>query len=212
MPGFDDALNAGALPVVAILRGVQPEEAVAVAGALIEEGISLIEVPLNSPRPLESIARMIDTLGERAVIGAGTVLDLAQVADLARIGARLVVSPNCNAAVIAAAVEAGMACLPGVMTPTEAFAALAAGARRLKLFPAASLPQSHVRALRDVLPAGSGLWAVGGVDAANLRQWLAAGFEGVGLGGALYRPGMTAAEVGARARAVVAALHEGDDA
>ena len=206
MPGLDETLESGAPPICAILRGVRPDEAVAIGTALVEAGVKVLEVPLNSPEPLLSVARLVEALGERATIGAGTVLDVEAVAELARIGARLVVSPNCDPAVIRAGVAAGMAVLPGVMTPSEAFAALAAGATRIKLFPASSVPPSHCRALRDVLPGGTGLWAVGGIDAANLADWLAAGCEGVGLGGSLYRPGDSPALVGERARQVVAAL------
>lgn len=207
MPSVDEAVSSGAAPVVAILRGIRPDEAVAIGMALVEVGVKIIEVPLNSPEPFESITRLVDALGERAVIGAGTVLRPGEVDRLARIGARLVVSPNCNAEVIAASVAAGMTSLPGVMTPSEAFAALEAGTTRLKLFPAASLPLGHGKALREVLPAGTGIWAVGGIDAGNLRGWLDAGCEGVGLGGSLYRAGMGADEVAANARSVMTALH-----
>lgn len=206
MPSLDESIASGAAPLVAILRGVQPDEAVAVGTALVSAGISLIEVPLNSPQPFESIARLVEALGSRATIGAGTVLDCAEVAELARIGAQLVVSPNCDPAVIAASLAAGITPLPGVMTPSEAFAAIKAGATRLKLFPAGSMSPAHCRALLEVLPAGTGVWAVGGIDAGNLGSWFDAGCEGIGLGGSLYRPGDTPSEVGTKAEKITAAL------
>jgi 2-dehydro-3-deoxyphosphogalactonate aldolase len=208
MPSLDESIASGALPVVAILRGVQPDEAIAVGTALVNAGVTLIEVPLNSPRPFESIARLVDALGSQATIGAGTVLDIAEVAELTRIGARLVVSPNCDPVVIAASLAAGIAPLPGVMTPSEAFAAIKAGAKRLKLFPAGSASPAHCRALREVLPSDVGIWAVGGIDADNLGSWFNAGCEGIGLGGSLYRPGETPGEVGMKASRIIAALKE----
>lgn len=206
MPSLDESIASGALPVVAILRGVQPDEAIAVGTALVSAGITLIEVPLNSPRPFESIARLVEALGSRATIGAGTVLDTAEVAELARIGAKLVVSPNCEAAIIAASIAAGMSPLPGVMTPNEAFTAIKAGAMRLKLFPAGSVSPAHCRALREVLPSDVGVWAVGGIDAGNLGSWFDADCEGIGLGGSLYRPGDTPDEVRTKAEKIIAAL------
>jgi 2-dehydro-3-deoxyphosphogalactonate aldolase len=206
MPSLDESIAAGASPVVAILRGVRPEEAVAVGAALVSAGVSLIEVPLNSPQPFDSIARLVDALGSRATIGAGTVLDCAEVAELARIGAHLVVSPNCDPAVIAASLAAGITPLPGVMTPSEAFGAVKAGANRVKLFPAGSMSPAHCRALLEVLPAGTGIWAVGGIDSGNLGSWFDAGCEGIGLGGSLYRPGYTPDEVRTKAETITAAL------
>lgn len=206
MPSLDESIANAAAPVVAILRGVQPDEAVAVGTALVSAGITLIEVPLNSPQPFYSIARLVEALGSRATIGAGTVLDTEQVAELARIGARLVVSPNCEPAVIAASLATGMTPLPGVMTPSEAFAAIKAGATRLKLFPAGSMSPLHCRALREVLPSDVGVWAVGGIDAGNLGSWFDAGCEGIGLGGSLYRPGDTPDEVRTKAKKIIAAL------
>ena len=206
MPSLDESIAAGASPVVAILRGVKPEEAVSIGTALVSAGVSLIEVPLNSPQPFDSIARLVNALGSRATIGAGTVLDCAEVAELARIGAQLVVSPNCDPAIIAATLAAGMSPLPGVMTPSEAFAAIKVGATRLKLFPAGSISPSHCRALREVLPSDVGVWAVGGIDARNLGSWFEAGCEGIGLGGSLYRPGDTPDEVRTKAEKIIAAL------
>jgi 2-dehydro-3-deoxyphosphogalactonate aldolase len=191
--------------IVAILRGIRPDEAVPVAGALIEAGIGMIEVPLNSPDPFDSIARMVGRFGGRATVGAGTVLRVEDVARLAEIGARLVVSPDCNREVIAATKEAGMLSFPGIMTPTEAFAALRAGADGLKLFPGSLIGTEGLKAMRAVLPPGTQVYAVGGASAANLVQWRAAGADGFGIGSALYAPGIDADAVGARARDLVAA-------
>lgn len=206
MPTTDSLLAEGAPPIVAILRGLQPHEAVEVGEALVEAGVRLIEVPLNSPDPFTSIAAMQAALGTRALIGAGTVLDIPSVEALAATGARLMVTPNVSPAVIARGCELGLEVMPGFMTPTEAFAAIAAGARRLKLFPASVSGEGLVKAIREVLPAGTGVWAVGGVGAHNAAQWLAAGAEGVALGSSLYKPGDSAAVVAERAKAVVAAL------
>jgi 2-dehydro-3-deoxyphosphogalactonate aldolase len=198
-------IEAGAPPVVAILRGVWPEQVGAIGRALLEGGIHVMEVPLNSPRPLESIERLCGELGAQALIGAGTVLSAAQVDDAAAAGARLIVSPHTDPAVIGRAVALGLQCLPGFMSPSEAFAALAAGARHLKLFPAARLGPSYLRALREVLPRTCGVWAVGGTGAHDLAAWLEAGAAGIGVGGSLYRAGDEASVVHDRARALQAA-------
>lgn len=203
---LDALLADGAPPLVAILRGISPGDAVAVGSALVDAGVRIIEVPLNSPQPFESITSMQRAFGHRALIGAGTVTDLAGVDALAETGARLMVSPDTNPAVIGRAIAHGLEVMPGFLTPSEAFAALAAGARRLKLFPAGVQGASFLKALREVLPRECGVWAVGGVSAANAREWLDAGAEGVAVGGSLYRPGASAAEVGQRARALVDAL------
>lgn len=191
--------------IIAILRGLRPEQAEAVAGALIAAGIDRIEVPLNSPEPLDSIARISRRFGAQALIGAGTVLDPAQVEAVRLAGGRLIVSPDCNPAVIAATKAAGMVSFPGVMTPTECFAALRAGADGLKLFPGALIGPKGLQAIRAVLPPGTQVFAVGGAGPENMAEWRAAGADGFGIGTALYRPGDGAAEVAGRARTLVAA-------
>lgn len=192
-----------ALPLIAILRGITPLEAPAIATALLDAGISQIEVPLNSPDPLESIAALARGFGDRALIGAGTVLTLQDVADVADAGGALIVSPNCNVDVIAATKARGMQSWPGVFTPTEAFAALDAGADGLKLFPGSMAGPSGLAAMRAILPKGTKVFAVGGAGPENFGDWIAASADGFGLGSALYKPGLTAAEVGARARTIV---------
>ena len=194
------------VPLVAILRGIQPPEALPVGQALVATGWTLIEVPLNSPDPFASIAALQAEFGGTALIGAGTVLDLAGVEQLAATGARLMVTPNTNPAVIARGVELGLEPMPGFVTPTEAFAAIMAGVRRIKLFPATVQGPSYLKALREVLPKSCGVWAVGGIGTDNAAEWIAAGAEGVAAGGSIYKPGMTAAEVGERARELVVAL------
>lgn len=186
--------------IIAILRGIAPSEALAVAGALLDAGIDRIEVPLNSPQPFDSIKSMVDAFGTRATIGAGTVLDPADVNRLAGIGARMVVSPDCNQRVIAATKAAGMLSYPGVMTPTEAFLALRTGADGIKLFPASLVGPEGLKAIGAVLPSGTRTYAVGGVGPANFAEWFAAGVTGFGIGSSLYKPGRSAAEVGALAQ------------
>ncbi len=193
-----------ALPLVAILRGLQPAEALAVGHALAGVGWRLIEVPLNSPQPLKSIEMLAAAL-PGALVGAGTVLTAQQVRDVHAAGGQLIVSPNCDAEVVRAAVQLGMVCLPGVATATEAFAALAAGAHGLKLFPAELIAPAVVKALRAVLSADTVLLPVGGITPSGMAPYRAAGADGFGLGSALYKSGMGAAEVGANARAFIAA-------
>ena len=203
---IDSLLAQGAPPLVAILRGIEPAEAVAVGGALIDAGVRMIEVPLNSPDPFASIARMQAAFGRDTMIGAGTVLDIPAVRRLVDTGARLMVSPNTDPEVIAAGVSHGLEVLPGVFSPSEAFIAIRAGARRLKLFPASAQGPRYLGALREVLPASIGVWAVGGVGPDNAAQWLEAGAEGVAAAGGVYRPGSTAAAVAEKAREFLRAL------
>ena len=197
------------LPLIGILRGVSPDEAVDIAEAVLAAGITQIEVPLNSPKPLESIRRLVDTFGERAVIGAGTVLTPAQVRDVYAAGGRLIVSPNCRPAVIEETHALGMASWPGIVTPSEAFDALDSGATGLKLFPAVQVGLEGMKAVRAVLPAGTLLYAVGGVGIDNFAEWRAAGVDGAGLGSALYKPGQNASQVAKQAQALVDAWEAG---
>ena len=195
-----------ACPLVAIIRGVTPGEVEEIGEAILGAGIRIIEVPLNSPDPLESIARLSRRLGERALVGAGTVLTTAQVSDVAAAGGRLIVSPNVNVAVIEASVAARLVSCPGYFTPTEAFAALDAGATALKLFPAEAATPAVIKAQRAVIPRSVPLLVVGGVSATTMRPWLDVGADGFGLGSGLYVPGRSAAETAERARAYVEAL------
>lgn len=196
------------LPLIAILRGITPLEAVDVASALIEAGITRIEVPMNSPSPLKSIEAIVAAHGDVAQIGAGTVLTPQTVIDVAKAGGRLIVSPNADKDVITTTKLAGLQSYPGVMTPTECFTALGAGADGLKIFPASLLGPDGLKAIRAVLPAGTKVFAVGGADASNFAQWIAASADGFGIGSALYKPGFSAAEVGKRARSMVQAYQE----
>jgi 2-dehydro-3-deoxyphosphogalactonate aldolase len=197
-----------ALPLVAILRGVQPHEAVAHARALLDAGFDCIEVPTNSPDWPSSIAAIVALAGTRALVGAGTVLATSDLDRLQAAGGRLAVSPHVDTALIAESVRRGLVSLPGAMTPSEVFAARRAGAHAVKLFPAATVGVGHVRALVAVLPADVSLLAVGGVSVANLGEWRRAGCAGAGLGSDLYRPGQTPDSTGQRAAAFVAAWRE----
>jgi 2-dehydro-3-deoxyphosphogalactonate aldolase len=201
-------LSAANPPIVAILRGVQPGEVLDIARALLETGIRIIEVPLNSPQPLASIERLAKSYGNQALVGAGTVLSTDEVDAVVAAGGRLIVAPNTDPAVIARALERGAEVLPGAMTPTEAFAAIKAGARDIKIFPASSVGPAHIRSLREVLPRDCRAWAVGGISAANLGHWFQSGASGVGVGGSLYKPGASVDSVRASAAAIVEAMSQ----
>lgn len=194
-----------ALPLVAILRGVTPEEAVDVGEALVAGGFTCLEVPLNSPRPLESIRRLRDALADRALVGAGTVLTPEAVRQVADAGGQIVISPHADIEVIRTTKAAGLTSMPGFFTPTEALAALGAGADILKLFPAEIAGPAGLKAVRAILPPGARVYAVGGVSPETLKPWLAAGAAGFGIGTSLYAPGRSSSEVGVRAKAFVKA-------
>jgi 2-dehydro-3-deoxyphosphogalactonate aldolase len=189
------------LPLVAILRGLKPGDAIAVGDALVTAGFRIIEVPLNSPDPLDSIARLARAVPDDVLVGAGTVLDPADVARIRDAGGRLIVMPHGDVAVIRRAKTLDLACTPGVFTPTEAFAALAAGADALKIFPAEAVPPAIVKAWRAVLPPGTLLLPVGGIKPESMKAYLEAGANGFGLGSALFSPKLSAEDVGRNARA-----------
>jgi 2-dehydro-3-deoxyphosphogalactonate aldolase len=193
------------LPLIAILRGIRPDEVVAVGGALFDSGFRLIEIPLNSPRPLESIRLLSHALGDRAHVGAGTVLRVSQVADVVGAGGRFIVSPNANPDVIQATKATGLTIFPGVATPTEGFAAIDAGADGLKLFPAEQIGPAVVKAWRAVFPADIPLVPVGGITPETMAAFVAAGASGFGLGSSLYRPGQTTEQILELARTHVTA-------
>ena len=191
--------------IIAILRGITPSDAASAAEALVTAGITTLEVPLNSPDPFESIAAMSEAVGDRATVGAGTVLTTADVALVSEAGGTLVVSPDCNPEVIRATRAMGMQSWPGFYTPTEAFTALRSGATGLKLFPGALAGPSGLKAMRAVLPQGTLVYAVGGAGPDNFGAWLTAGADGFGIGTALYTPGLAVPEIAARAAQIVAA-------
>lgn len=193
-------------PLIAILRGVSPDEVIDISNALLAEGVTILEVPLNSPDALTSIQRLSQTFSDRAIIGAGTVLSAAEVAHVSSAGGQIVISPNMNADVIRASKDMGLISCPGVFTPTEAFAALDAGADALKYFPAELSGPGAIKAWRAILPAGTPIVATGGVNPANVNDWLLAGCAGVGLGSGLYKPGDTPEVTHAKAQAYQAAL------
>jgi 2-dehydro-3-deoxyphosphogalactonate aldolase len=193
------------LPLVAILRGLDPVDAAAVGRVLFDAGWRLLEVPLNRPGALDAIRILVEMAPPDAIVGGGTMLSVADVDAVAQAGGRLFVSPNCNPAVIAHARASGMLCAPGVATPTEAFAALDAGAHALKLFPAESIGPAGLKAMKSVLPAGTPLWPVGGVAPEQIAAWKAAGATGAGIGSQLFTPGVTLDDLAARARAFAVA-------
>ncbi|MFA3920988.1 2-dehydro-3-deoxy-6-phosphogalactonate aldolase [Ruegeria hyattellae] len=195
-------------PLIAILRGLEPENALPVSDVLFEAGFRMIEVPLNSPDPLESISQIVAKHGAQAIVGAGTVLTVDQVATVANAGGRIIVSPNMNPDVGRAAVARGLYWCPGVMTPSEAFAALDIGASVLKFFPAEMVPPAAIAALRAVLPADAVVAAVGGITPDTMAPYHAVGVIGYGLGSALFKPGYTLDDIGRRARAFTSVLEE----
>jgi 2-dehydro-3-deoxyphosphogalactonate aldolase len=202
-----DALLAE-LPIVAILRGVTPARIEGVAGALFEAGIRAIEVPLNSPEPFKSIEALAKTLGDRCLCGAGTVLTVGDVDRVVEAGGKLLVTPNTDPAVIARGVEKGLTVMPGFFTPSEAFAAIGAGAKTLKLFPASTGGTAHLKAVLAVLPKAVPVYAVGGVGAGNMKEWRWAGAAGFGLGSELFKPDFSDEEIAVRARQCVAAFKD----
>lgn len=197
-----------ALPLIAILRGLTPDEAVAVGEAIVATGFRCLEVPLNSPDPLESIRRLREALDGRALVGAGTVLTVAAAREVAQAGGQLIISPNTNTDVIRETKALGLLSLPGFFTPSEAFAALDAGADALKLFPAEVAGTKGLKAVRAVLPATTRVYPVGGVDPDSMSQWLAAGASGFGIGSAVFKPGQSPEQVGRNAAAFVSAWTE----
>lgn len=205
---FELLARARRIPLVAILRGLVPAEAQAVGEALVESGFRTLEVPLNRPGALECIATLARTLPADAIVGGGTMLTVADVEAVHAAGGRLMVSPNCDLAVIRRAVELGMLCAPGVATPTEAFAALQAGAHALKLFPAEMVGHGGIKALKSVLPAGTDLWPVGGITPESMGPWKKTGATGFGIGSQLFAPGTSAADVLVRGRAYVQAWQQ----
>jgi 2-dehydro-3-deoxyphosphogalactonate aldolase len=196
-------------PLIAILRGVRPDEVVSIGEAVLDAGFTLIEVPLNSPDPLDSVARLAKTFAGRAVVGAGTVLDEQEVDAVQAAGGTMIISPNASIDVIVRTARAGLVSLPGIATPSEAFASLRAGATALKLFPAEGASPAVLKAMRAVLPASVRVFPVGGITPDNLSGWLQAGAAGFGLGSALYTPGLSSEQVSIRARKFVAALAAG---
>ena len=192
-------------PLIAILRGIQPFEAVSIAGVILEAGIDKIEVPLNSPSPFDSIRAIAKNYGNQALIGAGTVLTVAQVKQVRAAGGQLVVSPNCDPNVIRATIAEGMQSWPGVFTPSEALTALKAGATGLKLFPGDMAGPNGLKAMRAILPIGTKVYAVGGTAPDNFSKWVKASANGFGLGTAIYKPGDTAEIVTIKAGAIVKA-------
>jgi 2-dehydro-3-deoxyphosphogalactonate aldolase len=197
-------------PIVAILRGVKPDEVEAVAEALAESGILVVEVPLNSPQPFDSIGRLARRFGDKLLVGAGTVMSVEAVQGVKDVGGRLIVTPHADVKVTAHAKASGMFAVPGFFTPTEAFALLAAGADALKLFPAEAVAPNVLTAMRAVFPPDTAVLAVGGVNAQTIAAWHKAGAAGYGVGSSIYKPGISAADVRVKAKALVAALAAAD--
>jgi 2-dehydro-3-deoxyphosphogalactonate aldolase len=204
---FEDAF--AKCPLIAILRGVKPDEVEAIGEALVEAGFTILEVPMNSPDPLDSIARLARRFEGRAVVGAGTVLRVEDVEAVGAAGGTLIIAPNANVRVIAAAADKGYVALPGIATPTEAFAALDAGAAALKLFPAEAASPAVLKAMRAILPKDTRVLPVGGIAPELMADWRKAGAAGFGLGSALFAPGMSAADVGARAKTFIETWNAG---
>ena len=202
---FDAALVAQ--PIIAILRGLQPDEALDIGEALVSAGIKILEVPLNSPQPLVSIAKLAKAMNGRAFVGAGTVLSVADANAVHTAGGELIISPNVNVEVIAQSKKLGLMSLPGFFTPTEAFAALGAGADCLKIFPGELATPAYVKAITAVLPKATRLLLVGGISVENIASWRQSPIAGFGIGSSLFKPGDTAAAVEAKARAMIAAYH-----
>ena len=203
MMNLEDALEV--CGIVAILRGVTPDEVVAVSQTLYDAGIRVVEVPLNSPEPFISIEKLSKTFAEKMIVGAGTVLSVQDVNVLKAHGGQISVSPDCNEATISRAVELGMVPLPGVFTPTEAFTAIRAGAKHLKLFPAELASPQTIKAWKAVLPKNVKIYAVGGVTPENMGAWLVAGASGFGIGSSIFKPGMSMAKISESAHSLVSA-------
>lgn len=210
MSGFEERYTEdfAAMPIVAILRGLGPKDAVAVGTALVEAGIRILEVPLNSPEPFDSIAQLAKAFQDQATVGAGTVLTVEDVDRVKEAGGQVIISPNCNVEVIRHTREAGMVSLPGCLTPTEAFAALAAGAHAVKLFPGELVTPAVARAMAAVLPHGTRMLVVGGVSADNIEAWNGSVVHGFGIGSSLFKPGMTPNDVRKNALALVSAVRD----
>jgi 2-dehydro-3-deoxyphosphogalactonate aldolase len=195
------------MPVVAIIRGVTPDHVIEIGQAIYEAGIGIIEVPLNSPEPFESIKRLSIDLGEECIIGCGTLINEEDAKRVAKVGGRIAVTPNTRPSVIQKCIELGMTPMPGWATPTEAFAAYRAGARYLKLFPASSFGSGHIKAVKAVLPSDAKILAVGGAGADNAAEWLAAGIDGFGIGSDIYKAGRSAEDVHQRCKDIVDAIN-----